>query len=76
MIPTLGGQQHQQRSVTKLNNKITKFPIIRKLVSGQLKFRFYTSKSTMTIISLCTAIVVTALTLIFKKNKYPPQISL
>lgn len=43
-------------------------PITRKLVSGQLKFSFYTSKSTMTIISLSTAIVVTALTLILKKK--------
>lgn len=46
-----------------------------KLVSGQLKFSFHALKS-MTIISLSTVIVVTALTLILQKKKYPPQISL
>lgn len=47
-----------------------------KLVSGQVKFSFCALKSTMAIISLSTVIVVAALTLILKKKKYPPQISL
>lgn len=66
MIPTPGGQQHLWRSVSKHNEKIN--PVTRKLVSGQLKFSFSTSKSTTTIISLSTAILATALTLILRKK--------
>jgi len=71
VIPTLGGWQQRQRSVTKHNKKIN--PTTRKTVSGQLEFGFFTSKSTMTIISISTAIVATALTLILREKKtYPP----
>lgn len=69
VIPTPGGQQHLQRSATKHNKKIN--AITRTLVSGQLKFSFYTSKLTMAVISLSSAIAATALTLILRK-KNPP----